>query len=250
MTKYAPWRNICSVEFEEWRRRIPAPVPLSPSYDQLMALPDGPRHEEFTQCLTRQAQSFSTRIPGYQSPDVWEVRRRVQAAKEAKGMNVTVVVFWGRRRYVSILVPYLERNLAVNGGVVDDVLLLVGAPGMDRDGPSVTTMDIINSLTSKYPGVMKALPMCKLKWTCAYNAYMTDKRTVYIKLDDDTVFIKDGTFEHLAYENLMSEDYLLYSANVVNHVWGNGVNHFAGRSTCLYCRTCLLIAIVVAFASV
>lgn len=29
---------------------------------------------------------------------------------------------------------------------------------------------------------------------------MTDLNTVYIKIDDDIVFIKDGSFEHLVYQ--------------------------------------------------
>jgi len=38
-----------------------------------------------------------------------------------RGAKVSVAVFWGRERYVSILWRYLERNLAVNGGIVDEV---------------------------------------------------------------------------------------------------------------------------------
>jgi hypothetical protein len=48
---------------------------------------------------------------------VWQVR--VELA--ARGAKVSVAVFWGRERYVSILWRYLERNLAANGGIVDEV---------------------------------------------------------------------------------------------------------------------------------
>ena len=44
--------------------------------------------------------------------------------------KVSVAVFWGRERYVSILWRYLERNLRVNAGIVDEVLLITH----NRDG--------------------------------------------------------------------------------------------------------------------
>lgn len=39
------------------------------------------------------------------------------------GMQVIALVFYGRRRYASILNVYLERNLASNGGILAEVRL-------------------------------------------------------------------------------------------------------------------------------
>ena len=35
--------------------------------------------------------------------------------------QVGALVFYGRRRYMKLLNMYLERNLAINGGVLDEV---------------------------------------------------------------------------------------------------------------------------------
>ena len=40
-------------------------------------------------------------------------------------MQVVAVVFWGRHRYTSLLQPYLSRELAVNGGVLDEIWLCI-----------------------------------------------------------------------------------------------------------------------------
>ncbi len=66
------------------------------------------------------------RVRDYQSPRLDEVVTAAREAKANAGVTVTAVVFWGRERYVSILTPYLERMLVVNGGVVDKLLLLTG----------------------------------------------------------------------------------------------------------------------------
>jgi hypothetical protein len=46
---------------------------------------------------------------------------QVQEELARRGAKVTVAVFWGRERYVSLLWRYLERNLAVNHGIVREV---------------------------------------------------------------------------------------------------------------------------------
>lgn len=46
---------------------------------------------------------------------------QVQEELARRGARVTVAVFWGRERYVSLLWRYLERNLAVNHGIVHEV---------------------------------------------------------------------------------------------------------------------------------
>ena len=42
--------------------------------------------------------------------------------------------------------------------------------------------------------------MCPKAYGCAFDEILTDPRVVYIKLDDDIIFIKDGSFEHLVYQ--------------------------------------------------
>ncbi len=56
----------------------------------------------------------------YRSPVLKDVQAAVRAELQARGAHAALVVFWGRHRYVSILWHYIERNLAVNGGIVGD----------------------------------------------------------------------------------------------------------------------------------
>lgn len=226
MSSYAPWRHRCEVSFDEWRAAIPAPIPIRERREVIMSKPEDIRHAEFAQCLRKQAKAFADHVLEYKSPRLSEVRDRVKGLKAETGYSVTAVVFWGRRRYVVILAQYLERNLVANGGVVDKILLLTGAPVHQSDAGS--TRDIIQSLQDKYPGSVSEVSMCKDIFGCAFNEILTDDRTVYVKLDDDTLFIKDGTFEHLVYENLGNAGYLFYAPNIVNHNFGNGVQRFAG----------------------
>ena len=162
--------------------------------------------------------------------------------------KVSVAVFWGRERYVSILWRYLERNLLVNAGIVDELLLIThnrdgeeGAAGARAilDGAVTKCVDVetvlwtgrfgagvpvpmgaLRSVTTcggcehvqygpppphtlspaRYPGVVREEKFCNQPYGCAFDEIMTDPAAIYIKLDDDIVFIKDGSFEHLVWQ--------------------------------------------------
>jgi hypothetical protein len=44
------------------------------------------------------------------------------------------------------------------------------------------------------------VPFCEVPYGCAYDEIMVDPKAVYTKIDDDIIFIKDGSFEHLIYQ--------------------------------------------------
>ena len=52
-------------------------------------------------------------------------------------------------------------------------------------------------------------------WSCA-------------QLDDDIVFVRDGSLEHLVYQTLTNDDYTLYSGAVVNNPHGFALHAFVG----------------------
>lgn len=52
----------------------------------------------------------------------------------------------------------------------------------------------------RYPGIVRDVPFCAKPYGCAFDEILTDPHAVYIKLDDDIIFIKDGSFEHLVYQ--------------------------------------------------
>ena len=129
-------------------------------------------------------------------------------------------------RYVSILWPYLERNLRVNGGIVDEVLLITHQ--RDDEEGAAGARAILEAAVTKYPGVVVAVPFCRKPYGCAFNEILVDPNAVYTKIDDDIVFIKDGSFEHLVYQTLTNRDYTFFSGSVVNNPHSFGVHYFAG----------------------
>ena len=191
---------------------------------------------------------------------------QVQGELARRGAKVTVAVFWGRERYVSLLWRYLERNLAVNHGIVHEVqcqcvvaLHCASVPPVslhfgtlparatrpqvllitnDRDSPqgAMGAEAVLQAATAKcvacrchspalswrawlervhlgvvmmfvsrlgggrYPSIVKRVPFCPKAYGCAFDEILVDPHAIYVKLDDDILFIKDGSVEHLVYQ--------------------------------------------------
>ncbi len=53
---------------------------------------------------------------------------------------------------------------------------------------------------ARYPAHVKEVPFCGKAYGCAFDEILTDLNSIYIKIDDDIIFIKDGSFEHLVYQ--------------------------------------------------
>ena len=110
--------------------------------------------------------------------------------------NIIALVFYGRESSVSILFKYLEKNLKSNGGVLDKIVFAI---------KTNKTQDI--KFLDKY---------LEFKSTNEYErnnfgAYNKDYKRLYenlhendlvFKIDDDVVFIADGTFEKMIEEYL------------------------------------------------
>ena len=69
---------------------------------------------------------------------------------------------------------------------------------MLRGSPALTVLCTLWHI--RYPGVVRDVPFCAKPYGCAFDEILTDPHAVYIKLDDDIIFIKDGSFEHLVYQ--------------------------------------------------
>lgn len=57
---------------------------------------------------------------------------------------------------------------------------------------------------------VKRVNFCRQPFGCAFNSIMNRNDTVYLKLDDDIVFIKDGSVEHLVFQTLTNDNYTFY----------------------------------------
>ena len=119
--QYAYWRHNDTVPLSTWRENIPPAIPVAMPGDVFAALPEQNRTVHFRSCLRLQAKTFASHVLRYRSPELSDIASAVRVGLDARQAKVVVAVFWGRERYVSILWPYLERNLRSNGGCVDEV---------------------------------------------------------------------------------------------------------------------------------
>lgn len=130
--------------------------------------------------------------------------------------RVIGVLFCCRRRYSEILLPYLQRMLVTNGGVVDR--FLVFEYGTDGDDP----------LYPQYVGGLPGFSLisqqhCRVtdsegKFVCAYSTLsMIDPHALYLKLDDDLLYVAEDAVLSLL-ETKLSDPNVLF-------VHGNGFNH-------------------------
>ena len=124
--------------------------------------------------------------------------------------NIIALVFYGRESSVSILLKYLEKNLKSNGGILDKIVFAV---------KTNTTQDI--KFLDKYLE-FKNNNEYERKNFGAYNKHYKElyknfhDNDLVFKIDDDIVFISNGTFERMI-EEYLKNDLLILSANVVNH---------------------------------
>jgi hypothetical protein len=166
---------------------------------------------------------FTTAENAATIPPAEEVRRDPYA--ELEDVQIEVVVFAGRRRHLEILFEYLRRNLRPQsntttgeGGHIDRVLIAVltevpwDVQYIERYCSENPRFEILVRNTSK---VKFARSMAALLERHA-NVRRRSRRVVYIKLDDDIVFIDRRTLSNMALAKVR-DVCLFVSASVVNH---------------------------------
>ncbi|KAF7523003.1 hypothetical protein G7054_g11951 [Neopestalotiopsis clavispora] len=106
-----------------------------------------------------------------------------------EGVNITGVVFYGRARYVDILDCYLQKNLAVNGGLLDKILFMTNTDDSEDLawlGDLVDRIPQYEIVPVKRPGDVHGWGGFNIIWES-----LTDPNTIYLKIDDDIVWIDD-----------------------------------------------------------
>lgn len=122
--------------------------------------------------------------------------------------RVEAIVTFGRPDRVRILDRYLRRNLVSAGGIVSKVHFVV-LRAIEED------IIYLQSLMEEVPEYN--VPSVKGRYLAKMYSVATDPEVIYIKLDDDIVYIGPDTFEVLAEAKLREPDCSFVSANVVNH---------------------------------
>jgi len=124
-------------------------------------------------------------------------------------MKVIFTVFAGRRRYMEILLRYVDK-LKV------DQVHLWNFTRTDEDD------EYINTLSDKYTIINVEN---KKSWNEYYAYYKSDPEIILIKCDDDIVYIDIDMFDNFIEYIKNSNTPLVYSASVVN----NSVCHYAQK---------------------
>ncbi|MCJ1287230.1 hypothetical protein MMC26_006578 [Xylographa opegraphella] len=124
-----------------------------------------------------------------------------------EGFKIVALIFYGRPKYVSILDCYLKRNLAINGGYLDEVHWMVNT---DKQH-DLNYLDTLVNTTDSY----KAYHLKHLGFQSIWE-HAVDNNTLYIKIDDDMVYIHEDAIPRLVQSRIAHPSAFDIAANIVN----------------------------------
>lgn len=130
------------------------------------------------------------------------------------GVNITGVVFYGRARFVDILDCYLQKNLAVNGGLLDNVLFMTNTD----DKEDLAWLDDLVSRVPQYGTVEVKRPNDAHGWG-GFNIIwesLQDPDTIYLKIDDDIVWIGDNAVPRMIETLIKHPEAHDIAGNIIN----------------------------------
>ncbi|KAH9993913.1 hypothetical protein F4779DRAFT_608400 [Xylariaceae sp. FL0662B] len=130
--------------------------------------------------------------------------------KKPAGIKIVALVFYGRKRTVDFLDCYLQQNLAANGGYLDEVQFMVHT----EDEDDLKYLDGLVKQRKHYHTV-QARVCDDGMYGCIWDSAVDDE-TIYIKIDDDIVFIHPDTIPQLVHTRIASPHPFAVSANLVN----------------------------------
>ncbi|ETS85654.1 hypothetical protein PFICI_03679 [Pestalotiopsis fici W106-1] len=134
--------------------------------------------------------------------------------KRPDGVNITGVVFYGRARLVDILDCYLQKNLAVNGGLLDKVLFMMNTD----DKEDLAWLGDLADRVPQYEIVPVKRPNNSHGWG-GFNliwASLTDPDTIYLKIDDDIVWIDDDAVPRMIETLIKHPEAHDIAGNIIN----------------------------------
>ncbi|KAI1288998.1 hypothetical protein F5Y03DRAFT_388912 [Xylaria venustula] len=132
--------------------------------------------------------------------------------QKPSGFKIIAMVFFGRKRYVDILDCYLQQNLASHGGYVDEVWFMVHT---ERE-EDITWLDGLIEDTPEYKKVgQENCQSNNNQYGCLWE-HATADNTLYIKLDDDIIYIHQDAIPQLVHTRLAVPHAFAVSAHLVN----------------------------------
>lgn len=134
------------------------------------------------------------------------------------GKKVVAWTPYGREETMSILVKYMERD--VMAGVVDEYWLYMNTdPKQERDREYAHELNEEHAwiLLKERPAGIRALRPKQLN-TGRFYRYAIEPDTVYVRFDDDIVYVHEDAVENLVRKKIDSPDFVCFPI-----IWHNAV---------------------------
>ncbi|EED13626.1 conserved hypothetical protein [Talaromyces stipitatus ATCC 10500] len=129
------------------------------------------------------------------------------------GVRIVGVVFYGRRDRSSLLECYLRKNLASFGGWLDEVIWAANT----EDADDLSYGEHIAGTADEYTFLPIKNENKDDGYLNIYTHAFTEPDTIYVKMDDDIVFIDQSAIPRVVMTLINNPRALLVSSNVVNN---------------------------------
>ncbi|MCJ1369199.1 hypothetical protein MMC20_000408 [Loxospora ochrophaea] len=147
--------------------------------------------------------------------------QEIQEWQKPVGLKVVGLVFYGRRRFVSILECYLQRNLVENGGLLDEVIFVTKTDDVDD-------LEYLDHLLRTNPKYSASTRNDTKHGKYGHMWSSCQKGVLYIKMDDDMVFFEDSAIRSIVRRKVENPELLLVSGNIVIQPAFSWVHHHFG----------------------
>jgi len=206
---------------------------INPTYDRkgYVSSPEYNSPEPFMSCIDRERKRFVSQMernPPRQPDETHLSKLSNQIRNELAGgtpySKIVILVWFGRTRNANILKPYLLRETTAFGGVADEIWLSMST-STEED------FDLGQNWATSYPEVVKLLCSKNSPMGCKagrHDAEVWEKlvqpyaNTLFVRVDDDIVYIERGAIAHLVAHKLFHKNQLFKlhgtaTGNIVNH---------------------------------
>jgi len=144
----------------------------------------------------------------------------MQIRHKPDNINIKGVMFYGRRQFVDILDCYLQRNLAINGGYLDEMMFVVHTD---------VTQDLgyLQDLVARVPQY-KYIELELHDENAGYGPLyetLRENNTIYIKIDDDLVWIDDDAVPRIVHTLIEHPEAHAIGGNIINSAHASWIHY-------------------------
>ena len=139
------------------------------------------------------------------------------------GVKISGVIFYGRAQFVDILDCYLRQNLAVNGGLLDNVIFM-------ENTDNQADLDYLKKLVADVPQYERR----EVKREGDHHGWggfdtmwasFTEDDTIYLKIDDDIVWIHEDAVPRMIESLLKHPEAHDIAGNIINSPLTNWLHY-------------------------